>query len=274
MLKNSQIIKTETEWLEARKACITATEVAALFGLNPYSSPRKILEEKAKSTFIPNAYTITGQWLEDVVCKASNLALGAKFQIPLDGGSLEGKVFCRHPKLALGATPDAWSITSEGTDLLECKSTRPETFIKYLKEPPKNYLLQLATQMMCAETQGGYLAILMTDLTQTCPTLVNPIVIYDVARIPAIETLISQEVTRFWGCVSKGTEFKVNSKIKAEMIDKLSTAVDKVYAISDQALELYFKNRVNIYSGIVDKYYSDGKKSELEIMLDEEVLDG
>jgi predicted phage-related endonuclease len=265
MINNLHIQKSEVEWLTSRKECITATEVSTLFGLNSFSSPQKIIDEKLNPTFLPNAFTITGQWLEDVVCKASNLALGSKFEVP----KLEGKLFAKHPELKLGATPDAWGEISEDSKeigLLECKSTRPETFVKYRQEAPRNYLLQLATQLMCTDVTTGYLAIMMTDLTQISPNLINPLVVYKFTRNKGLENLIRQEVNRFWNCQETNTKFRVDSKIKAAVLVLLADSVEKIYSISDESLELYFKNRVKIYSDIINANYTK-IKSELEDLL-------
>lgn len=266
-LKNSQILSTEAEWLEARKECVTASEVAALLGLNPYSSGIKILKDKRNPTFKGNGYTLIGHWLEDVVVKASNLALGTLFSTPQG----EGKVFCKCPQLALGATPDAWAFVPKmggtRTNLLECKSTRPETFIRYRTTPPNTYLVQLITQMMCAEADEGYLAIMMTDLSQISDEFVNPLVIYRVYKSSEFDALIKQEVIRFWECVSKGKDFRADGKVRTACTNLLEDMVEKIYCVSDQSLELYFKNRVNIYNGIVDTIYNNQGNKSLEDIL-------
>lgn len=216
------ITKTEEEWLELRKTVITATESSSLLGLNPWASANKMWKEKQNSTFSGNAYTVIGNWLEPIVVEAANMMLGTDFK--LIEQTKNEKVFYFHDKVRLGATPDA----DDGTQFLECKTTKPANYLKYDVEPPMYYIAQLIQQLHCAGRKTGYLAIMSTDLSQESPELLLPICIYKVKCCPGICKLLDKEVKRFWTTVEKGDIFRVDSKVKNKAQLLIRLAYEKV----------------------------------------------
>lgn len=204
-----KLLKGDKEWLKARQQVITATEAPTLLGLNPFSSPAKMWAEKTEKTFVGNSYTQIGQWLEPVVVTITNSLLRTDFQI------IEneiGKIFYQHDSARLGATPDAIGTN----EFLECKTTKPLNYLKYKYCPPIYYLVQLQVQLICAQFDTGYLAIMSTDLSQADDVLRLPITIFKVARQPRLEELLIQEVNRFWDCRKREVQFRVASKVKKE----------------------------------------------------------
>ena len=211
-------VKSEEEWHKLRAKCITASEAAVLVGLNPYSSPGKL----KNSTFTGNSFTLVGQVLEPVVVDVTNRVMKREFKLFEDAG--EGKVF--YVKGNLGATPDA----TDGTELLECKTTRPQTFLKYFIAAPNNYLIQLQVQLHCTGKKVGYLAIMSTDLTQQCQEIKWPMVIYKVVRSDIIMAILQEEAERFFKIRDAAPEenlpaFRTKSpyKKKVELLLQLST---------------------------------------------------
>src|SRR3990167_3056536 len=99
-----KLLKGDKEWLKARQQVITATEAPILLGLNPYSSPAKMWQEKTEKTFVGNSYTQIGQWLEPLVVTITNSLLGTDFRIIEND---IGKIFYTHDEVKLGATPDS-----------------------------------------------------------------------------------------------------------------------------------------------------------------------
>lgn len=204
-----KLLKGDKEWLKARQQVITATEAPTLLGLNPFSSPAKMWAEKTEKTFVGNSYTQIGQWLEPVVVTITNSLLRTDFQI------IEneiGKIFYQHDSARLGATPDAIGTN----EFLECKTTKPLNYLKYKYCPPIYYLVQLQVQLICAQFDTGYLAIMSTDLSQADDVLRLPITIFKVTRQPRLEELLIQEVNRFWDCRKREVQFRVASKVKRE----------------------------------------------------------
>lgn len=209
------IVKTEAEWLELRKQYITASEVAVLVGADPYSS---VAQLRKPSDFQGNAFTRVGQMLEPIVINVVNDILGTTFkQFETPEGHKE--FYTCGP---LGATPDAHM---DRKVLLEAKTTRPQTYIKYGAVPPNKYVIQLLSQMMCVEDyeNWGYLAIMSTNLTQRSAELIWPISIFKVWTDDRICSIIKEEAERF----NKDEKFKVCPKVKQKIKLLLPTIYER-----------------------------------------------
>ena len=194
------IVKTEADWLDLRKKYITASEAAVLVGADPYSSPAKI---RNPTPFSGNAFTRIGQMLEPVVVNVVNDCLGTSYELY---ETPEGwKEF--YTEGLLGATPDAHMNREE---LLECKTTRPHTYLKYGAVPPDKYLIQLIVQMICTDIDNGHLAIMSTNLTQATSTLKWPISIFKVWKDDRICDILKVQAQRF----KDSPKFRVDSKVK------------------------------------------------------------
>ncbi len=212
------IVKTEAEWLALRKQYITASSAAVLVGADPYSSPAKLM---TPDPFNGNAYTRVGQMLEPVVVNVTNDVLGTCFQLY---ENLEGhKEF--YTCGVLGATPDAHS---EHKLLLECKTTRPKTYLKYSAVPPNKYLIQVLVQLLCVNLEEGYLAIMSTDLTQQSPELKWPISIFKVWKCGTICDILKIQAEKFNKACLEGKSFRVDSKVKQKVRLLLTLCYQKV----------------------------------------------
>jgi predicted phage-related endonuclease len=197
------IVKTEVEWHALRAKCVTASEAAVLVGADPYSSPAQL---RKPSTFTGNAFTLVGQMLEPIVVNVTNAVLGTKYQL---FENAEGhKEF--YTEGHLGATPDAHEDRKR---LLECKTTRPQTYIKYSAVPPSKYIIQLIVQLMCTNLSEGHLAIMSTNLTQASATLKWPISVFKVWTDNRICDILKEEAEKF----TNNEKFKVDSKVKQKV---------------------------------------------------------
>lgn len=198
------IVKTEEEWHALRGQYITASEASVLVGADPYSSPKALRET---STFTGNSFTKVGQMLEPVVVKVVNDILGTNFKL---FENTEGhKEFYTNGHL--GATPDAYY----NKILLECKTTRPKTFLNYEIVPPSKYIIQNLVQQICVEEEQyedyGYLAIMSTNLTQASAELIWPISIFKVWKCDRICDILKEQAQKF---KDKPEKFRVESKVK------------------------------------------------------------
>lgn len=210
-----QVVNNEVEWHALRSQCVTASEASVLIGMDPYGSPGKL---KKESDFKGNASTIVGQVLEPVVVDVTNRVLGSSFML-FEANKGE-KVF--YTRGRLGATPDA----HDGTMLLECKSTRPDLYLKYAENPPTKYLVQLMVQLWCTDMKEGYLSILSTDLSQKYTNLEPDwnLALYKVKRNDALCKIIEEEAERFY----KEEKFRVNSAIKRKCAIMVHMCYEKV----------------------------------------------
>ena len=157
-------IAGESEWLEWRKADVTASRVAALFGQHPYETALRLYLENCGVEFAQpdrdNRILRRGRWLEPAVA----VAVGEKrpewkIEAP--------KVYLRDPELRLGATPDFYIHDDpRGLGVLQCKTVAPSVFERDWdsgREVPFWILLQIITEMMLAEAQFGCVAGLVVD---------------------------------------------------------------------------------------------------------------
>lgn len=184
MVSSSQIFqKGDPAWHQLRSKFITGTEIASLFGLNPYSSPAKLYENKVNPSFQDNVYTRMGRILEPAVLNFANDIL-----------KLNASLFCfdgdrvyYDEQLGLSATPDARTHDA----LLELKTTSSKNVRKWLEEPPLHYLAQLAAQSCLTGIHTGYLVVMGVEYPQL------PGLILKTEYIPEIGKLMGQEIKRF-----------------------------------------------------------------------------
>lgn len=211
------IVQNEKDWHALRSQVITASEASVLVGADPYSSPKAIREP---SEFTGNAFTFVGQMLEPVVAKITNQILGTNFQLYEQEENVKEFYINGH----LGATPDAHQ---DRKILLECKTTRPKTYIKYSGVPPSKYVIQNVVQQICVddlESDFGYLSILSTDLTQHTSELNWPITIYKIWKNKELCDIIVSEAERF----KTAKTFRVNSKVKQKVKLLLAMTWEKI----------------------------------------------
>lgn len=197
------IVKTEEEWLALRSQFITASEAAVLVGADPYSSPAKI---RNPEPFFGNAFTFVGQMLEPVVVNVTNKVLGTSFELYENAEGHKEFYTCD----LLGATPDAHE---DRKILLECKTTRPKTYIRYSAVPPSKYLIQVLVQLHCTGLEEAYLAIMSTDLTQATAELKWPITVFKVWKCGTICDILKTQAEKF----ASNKTFRVDSKIKQKV---------------------------------------------------------
>lgn len=212
------IVNNEEDWHALRSQVVTASEASVLVGADPYGSPSKITNPEP---FNGNAFTFVGQMLEPVVVNITNQILGTKFELyEQEPGVKEFYI-----EGYLGATPDAHQSREI---LLECKTTRPKTYLKYSAVPPSKYLIQLLVQMICTGIKEGYLSILSTDLTQQTSELKWPITIYKVLHNETLCDILIKETERFKKCEKEGKQFRVNSKIKQKVKLLLALSYERI----------------------------------------------
>jgi len=214
-------VSSPEEWHAIRARVTTATEVCAILGLDPWTSVAKMLDEKANSTFTGNAYTWVGQALELVVVKATNELMSRDFKLFEDTG---GKVIYADFDVGLGATPDA----TDGTDLLECKTTGTRNWYKWADWPPIKYLCQLQVQLICTDSAVGYLSVMSTDLQQYGPVLDIKLSVFQVSRSLQFEQGLKRELQKHNKCLAEGKVLRVDRKHSSLMAFELLKSYKKV----------------------------------------------
>jgi hypothetical protein len=157
--------------------------------------------------------------LEPVVVNVVNDVLGTTFELYENAEGHKEFYTCGQ----LGATPDAHMNRQA---LLECKTTRPTTYIKYGSVPPSKYLIQLIVQMICTEmdSEPGLLAIMSTNLTQRTAKLEWPIKIFKVWKDDRICDILKEQAERF----VSNEKFRVDSDVKRRIKILLSLCYEEI----------------------------------------------
>lgn len=206
----------ETEWLAQKEQDVTSTEVAALFGLNPYKSRRRLYHEKrgeVASDFEENPFT---KW-------------GRRLQIPVAMGICEDNgwhgfdlthYYARNAALRLGASFDVKAVYDlNQARVLEVKIA--EAFREedgWLKDSaPLQYEFQMQCQLHLAmpedrEIKSGVIGTLGKRQSTR---------LYFREYDDGVGALINEETEKFWKEVEEGNAPDPDYALDADLLDKL-----------------------------------------------------
>lgn len=188
-------IRSRGQWLSLREQDVTASDVAALFGLHPYRTLLQVYMSKSGTWDQgENASMRRGRLLEPGV------AIAVEDERP-DWKLEKANLYLRDPVARIGATPDYFIEGSQrGRGILECKTAAPEVFERdWQGGAPQGYVLQTLTQMMLADAAFGVIACLVDNRAKD-------LFMYDVPRHPKAEALIVQKVAQFWATHAAGRQ--------------------------------------------------------------------
>lgn len=219
-------------WLAMRAQDLTASDVGAAAGLDPYKSPLALYAEKT-GMLLPQADNNAmrrGRWLEAAVLSA------IREENP-DWDVRPAKVYLRDPALRLGATPDAVAQTHQpGLTNIQCKVVnRPAYERDWAKGPPLGYQLQTLTEGMLLDAQRSLVAALVID-TYTADLYLHP-----VPRHEAAEARVRAMATQFWENVAAGTPPPADYQRDAETVAAMFPT-----SVPEPVLDLTGDNRLAV----------------------------
>lgn len=208
------------DWLNARKANITGTEVSTLFGLNKYSNPTKLLQSKIEniSEIVDNIYLRAGRFLEPAVI--SDLR---NYGIPAQPVHEHMVAFVKHEDFPISVSLDGKAMYNGKFYVVECKTcsgankaTGLSKFDEWKTSPPVQYYIQVQVQLMCTGVNQAFLA---------CAEAVMPfpILAWEIVADPKLHALIGEEVTRFYDCYRDKKRFYVNKEHAQYITDTVLT---------------------------------------------------
>ena len=202
-------ITDRSTWLAWRAHDLTASDIGAAVGLDPYKTPLKLYAEKT-GLLMPdpdNPSMRRGRWLEAAVLEA------IREENP-DWEVRPAKVYLRDEALRLGASPDAIAATDEpGLTNIQCKVVaRPTYETKWADGPPMNYQLQTLTEGMMLDAARSFVAALVID-TYTAELYLHP-----VKRHAAAEARVREIVSEFWANVASGRRPAADYQQDAETV--------------------------------------------------------
>lgn len=201
-------------WLGMRKKDVTASDVAAVFGLHPWKTPLQLWADKtgAGIEVADNAAMRRGRWLEDAV-----IAAFRDHHPECEDVSKPG-IYVRAPAYRLGATPDA--IADGGRTVIQCKTVAAQAFKGWEDGPPVHYQMQALTEALLLNAECAVLAVLITSAYGADYRE------YNIPRHPAAEAKILDGVPAFWKQIEAGQTPKADYGPDAELLAKLHAPDD------------------------------------------------
>jgi len=184
------------EWLHLRQFDVTASTVAALFGLHPYETALGLYAAKTGVAMpdIDSKVLRRGRLLEGAVAEA------VREERPT-WAIAKANEYLRDAKIRLGATPDFYVYDENNRrGVLQTKTVAPNAFRSSWTEetPPTWIALQTATEMLLDNADFGVIAALVVDGWNF------DLHLYDVPRNAGAEARIREAVTKFWDDVAAG----------------------------------------------------------------------
>jgi predicted phage-related endonuclease len=200
VIERHQIVDRE-QWLELRRADLTASDIGIVCGEGAYASQAELYAEKKqlRPPLVDSGVLRRGRWGE-ASCFEALLDENPGWEIR------RAKLYLRDPELRLGCTPDGFAIAPEreGVGVVQAKTVSryifrhtwmhdPDDDLKYGDaDPPEGYRLQTLTEMMLADAAWGVLAVLINSEFDWSFRL------FDVERDDEIEDRIKYNVLKFW----------------------------------------------------------------------------
>lgn len=156
-------IEDRASWLALRAGDVTASDVAAVLGVDDYRTPARVYAEKTGAIAPPDDNTLMrrGRWFE----AAAVAALGE--ERPTWDVKRAG-VYLRAPALGIGATPDAVATRPDraGFGIVQIKVVAEPVFREKwcggdIERPPLGYQLQTITEGRLAKADWTCVAALI-----------------------------------------------------------------------------------------------------------------
>jgi predicted phage-related endonuclease len=195
MIERHQVAPRTSAWHVLRSRDLTASDLGAVAGVDPWRSPLRVHAEKA-GLVLPiaeNSLMRRGRWLEPAVIEA------LREEHP-DWRIERANVYLRDPDWRLGATPDAVAIdpVRAGLGMVQCKViSRPAFEREWAAGAPLRYQLQTLTEAMLADAEWAILAALVID-THSAELITS-----DVPRHAGAEAKIRALAAAFWRAVEE-----------------------------------------------------------------------
>jgi putative phage-type endonuclease len=198
-------------WLNWRKEALTASDIAAVRGLDPWRSPLSVYAEKVGSEFTQEE---TSQ-----MRRGRNFEPAAVEYLREDHPAWEiwrPNAFYLDDYIGLGATPDCLARDNEGRLInIQIKTVAGSRFRKWEGVAPVGYLLQTATENLLVNADAGILAVLV--VTERDAELHE----FQVPRHEGAERRIAETAREFWQNIRAGVAPQPDYQKDAELVAAL-----------------------------------------------------
>jgi predicted phage-related endonuclease len=251
-------ILSRPQWLELRKPDVTASVVAALFGLHPYVTALKLYYQHngMEFEFEETKPIRRGRLLENAVAQR----VGEEHE---DWIIEKCQTYFRAPELKLGATPDFFIHGDpRGLGILQTKTAYPRIFERDWDNgniTPIWTELQLLTEMMLTDAAFGVAAVIYNYDLDLCDR--------ELPRHAGAEARIKIAVQNFWEMLRLDVEPSPDFGKDAELIKLISPreATDKMLDLShDNELPEILAERASVMQRIASL---EDRKNEIETQI-------
>jgi putative phage-type endonuclease len=194
-------ITDRATWLAWRKSLLTASDIGAAAGKDPYKTPLRLYNEKLG--LVPdlpeNNAMRRGRHFEAAAIEY------LKERFP-DALVTQPKTFLADADARLGATPDALIQLPGESGVVNCqiKTVNRATWEKWNGDSPLNYKLQTLCEGMLLDARSNMLCAPMVSSHDA------EIVIYDIPRHEAAEHGIRMVAEEFWRRVDNRDPYSVD----------------------------------------------------------------
>ena len=148
ILKRQGAIQGSQEWLNQRRKLITATDMPAIIGLNPFCSIDQLLQKKRTSDVLKSDATEWGNFFEDIAAVCYQKKKNPSVEL------IQPNLIYHSKEDFLAASPDRIIKDGNNLSLLEIKCP----FKRNLSDKPaKMYLAQIQHQLEVCDLDIGYL---------------------------------------------------------------------------------------------------------------------
>jgi len=221
-------VRDEAHWHELRAKHIGGSDVAALFGLSPFTSRWQLWMEKtgkiAPEDLSDNKAVQAGTFLE------SGIANWAAHRWSMDITKVTD-YFTVDDCPGMGASFDY--ITADGAPVEIKWSARGHGWHysgDEILEAPENYILQVQHQLACTSSDHAWLVALIDDEPRRMK----------IPRNDNIIDAIKAEITAFWDSIAKGEEPAVDFEKDVAALTKLMGTLPKSDIVLDDSDALLF----------------------------------
>lgn len=205
-------ITDRAAWLQWRAADLTASDIAAVAGVDEYRTALQVYGEKT-GRLMPQGETNLmrrGRWMEGA-------ALIAFRELRPDWHIVPAGIYIRDPELRIGATPDFIAEPPDENVLVnvQVKTVTRAAHERWEGRPPLGYQLQTLTEGLLLDAARSELACLVLD------TYSADMIFYDVPRHPKAEAELVRIAREFWANIAAGKMPKPDYKRDAGVLAEL-----------------------------------------------------
>jgi putative phage-type endonuclease len=190
---------TREDWLALRKTVVGASEIAAVLGASPYTTPLELWSHKTgRLETAETAAMRRGSRLEKV---ALDILAEERPDWTITSNAIPGgKVYVNRSR-RISCTPDAFAIdpTREGTGIVQVKSVHPGAFAKWQDELPLHIALQVVQEATLTGASWAVVAALVVDRGIDLHVLDVPL------DVPDLVAVMQAKVADFWRYVETDT---------------------------------------------------------------------